>query len=98
MEFALALLFIELVDLFLTCSFDLLPELVSDRGDGFSVEHPVATATAKLWSPQNSSLELCASHSCVSTPFFVDLGLLVLPVLCLPPDVTQPAAIPFLIQ
>ena len=84
MEFALALLLIELVDLFLTCSFDLLSELVSDRGDGFSVEHPVATTAAKLWSPQNSFLELCASHHCISAPFFVYLCLLILPVLCLP--------------
>ena len=97
MEIGLALLLIELVDLFFTGSFDLLPELVSDRGDRFSVEHPVATTTAKFRSPQNSCLELCASYNCVSTPFFVDLGLLVLPVLCLPPDVTQPIAIPFLI-
>ena len=97
MEFALVLLLIDIVDLCLTCIFDLLPQLVSDRGDRFSVEHPVATTTAKFRSPQNSCLELCASHNCVSTPFFVDLGLLVLPVLCLPPDVTQPVAIPFLI-
>ena len=41
MEFALVLLLIDIVDLCLTCIFDLLPQLVSDRGDRFSVEHPV---------------------------------------------------------
>ena len=96
MEFALLL--IELVDLCLACSFDLLPQLVGDRDDRFSVQHSVATATAKLWSPHHSFLELCASHHRISTPFFVYLCLLILPVLCLPSDVTQPVAIPFLIQ
>ena len=84
MEFALVLLLIDIVDLCLTCIFDLLPQLVSDRGDRLSVEHPVATATAKLWSPEHSFLELGAPHHCVSTSFFVDLGLLVFSVLCLP--------------
>ena len=87
MEFALALLLTDLVDLCLTCSFDLLPQLVSDRSDRFSVEHPVATATAKLRSPEHSFLELDAPHHCVSTSFSVYLSLLVLSVLCLPPGI-----------
>ena len=87
MEFALALLLTDLVDLCLTCSFDLLPQLVSDRSDRLSVEHPMATATAKLRSPEHSCLELGAPHHCVSTSFFVNLGLLVLSILCLPPGI-----------